>query len=362
MREYTKKVDFHAHFLTKTYYQYLEEYEDKMPDDFPTPEWSVEKQLASMDQLGIAFSFLSISSPNLSKADRETEAEMVHRINIEGAQIVRDNPQRFGLLAGLPLPHVEEALKEAKFAFEELKADGFALSTNYAGIYLGDPMFDSLMEYLDSIGAVIAIHPVKPGRLPKGVNGELPIPAMEFLFDTTRTFTFMVTNNIFQRYPRIKWILPHAGAFISILSDRMYGFSMQFRNHLAHPVPMDFKTDMRRVYFDMAGFPINKQLNDLLLDVSAENLLYGSDTPYTPNIGCIAQTGGLEQTDILTDGEKENMFTGNAIRLFPRLADLLNTTVSGTTVCYHDQPLSWKERFWRAIRTLISKVYDCIFA
>lgn len=359
---YTKKIDFHTHFLTETYCRYLDEYEGETPDAFPTPQWSEESQLKLMDQLGIAFAFLSISSPNLSKAERDTETALVHKINMEGAAIVRNHPDRFGLFAGLPLPHVEESIQEAKFAMEELGADGFGLSTNYAGVYLGDPRYDPLMEYLDSIGAVVAIHPVKPGRLPKGVNPELPIPAMEFLMDTTRTYTFMVTHNIFERYPRIKWIFPHAGAFISILSDRMYGFAMQFRSLLTYPVPMDFKADMRRVYFDMAGFPINKQLHDLLLDVPADNLLYGSDAPYTPTIACIAQTGGLESTSILSDTEKTDMFTRNAVRLFPKLAPILNVDTVGVTVCYKDNPLSRKERFWRGIRTLIAKVYNCIFA
>lgn len=359
---YTKKIDFHAHFLTDTYCRYLDEYEGEMPDDFPTPKWSPDGQLARMDKLGIAFSFLSISSPNLSKAERQTEAELVHKINQEGAELVRQHPDRFGLFAGLPLPHVEEAVAEARYAVEELHADGFGLSTNYAGVYLGDPKYDSLMEYLDSIGAVVAVHPVKPGRLPKGVNAELPIPALEFLTDTTRTFTFMVTQDIFERWPRIKWIFPHAGAFISILSDRMNGFAMQFRNHLAHPVPLDFKADMRHVYFDMAGFPIHKQLHDLLLDVPVDNLLYGSDAPYTPDIACVAQTGGLETTEILDTEGKLSMFSRNAVRLVPRLSEIVGIPVNGTSVCYAEKPLSAGERFWRLVRTFISKIYDRIFA
>lgn len=359
---YTKKVDFHAHYLTDTYCRYLDEYEGETPDYFPTPKWSTENQLALMDKLGIVFSFLSISSPNLSKADKETEVRLVRKINQEGADIVKGHPERFGLFAGLPLPHVEESIAEARFAVEQLHADGFGLSTNYAGVYLGDPLFDPLMEYLNSIGAVIAVHPVKPGRLPKGVNGELPIPAMEFLIDTTRTFTYMVTHNLFERYPNIKWIFPHAGAFISILSDRICGFAMQFGSHLSQPVPLDYKADMRRVYFDMAGFPINKQLHDLLLDVSTDNLLYGSDAPYTPNIACIAQTGGLETTSILTADDKDDMFTRNAVRLVPRLSEILGAAPEGRTMCYHDNPLTPKERFWRGIRSFISKVYDRIFA
>ena len=79
------------------------------------------------------------------------------------------------------MPHTDAAIKEAKFALDELGADGFGLSTHYAGVYLGDSGYDPLMELLN---------------------------------DTTRTFTNMVMHNIFGRYPNIKWIFPHAGAVL----------------------------------------------------------------------------------------------------------------------------------------------------
>ena len=358
---YNQKVDFHSHFLSPTYYEYLDKYEGATPDDFPTPKWSEESHIELMDKLGIAFAFISVSSPNLSKADKETEIKMVHQINIEGADIVKHHPKRLGLFANLPLPHTDEAIEEAKFAINTLHADGFGLSTNYAGIYLGDARYDKLMEYLNSISAVVAVHPVKPSGLPKGVNGELPIPAMEFFMDTTRTFTHLVMHDIFGRFPNIKWIFPHAGAFLSVLSDRMSGFAMQFRNNMKTPVPLDFKADMRHVYFDVAGFPVNKQLHDLLLDVSVNNLLYGSDMPYTPNIACIAQTGALEKVSGMSRNEKDNMFTFNAVKLVPRLSDILDVSVSGKTVCYSDSPLTFKEKASRNVRSLISKLYSKVF-
>ena len=358
---YSKKVDFHSHFLSKTYYEYLEKYEGPTPDGFPTPKWSVESHLELMDKLGVAFAFISVSSPNLSAADKETEIEMVHRINIEGIEIVRSCPDRLALMASLPLPHTYEAVDEAKFAVENLGANGFGLSTHYAGIYLGDPSYDPLMEYLDSIGAVIAVHPVTPAAVKNGVNDELPIPAMEFLMDTTRTFTNMFMHDIFGRYPNIRWIFPHGGAFLTILSDRMNGFVTQFRSNMKNPGPMDFKADMRHVYFDLAGFPANKQIHDLLLDVTEKNLLYGSDTPYTPNVACIAQTGLLEKTAELSEAQKQDAFTLNAVRLFPWLGNILGVHTDGKTVCYADTPLNKKEGLNRNVRIFMSKVYGAVF-
>lgn len=358
--EKNRKVDFHSHYLSETYYKYLEQYEDKLPDNFPTPKWSVESHLKQMETLGIAFSFLSVSSPNLARADRETEAQMVHQINLEGKAIVDAHQQRLGLFASLPLPHTDMALKEAEFAHTELHADGFALSTNYAGVYLGDSQYDDLMSYLDGIGAIIAVHPTAPSKMPEGVNLDVPIPAMEFMMDTTRTFMFMEMNNIFGRYPNIKWIFPHAGAFLAILSDRINGFAVLMK-HNRPDIPLDFKADMRHVYFDVAGFPLQKQLHALLKDVKVENLLYGSDTPYTPNIACIALSGGLESISGLSEEDKNKLFTENAIRLIPRLADVLGIEVHGKSVCYRDMPLTTREKIGRGLRTLVSKVYNRIF-
>ena len=360
--DYNKKVDFHSHFLSKTYYEYLKEYEGDFPDDFPTPEWSAQSHIKLMDKLGIAFAFLSVSSPNLSGADEDTECEMVRKINIEGAQLVKEHPDRFGLFASLPLPHAERAEIEARYAVDTLKADGFGLSTHYAGVYLGDERYDGLMSYLDSVGAVIAVHPVKPAGLPKGVNAEIPIPAMEFFMDTTRTFTNMVMHDIFGRFPNIKWIFPHAGAFLSILSDRMNGFSIQFKNSLSTKAPFDFKGDMRHVYFDAAGFAAQKQLKTLLGDVSSENIVYGSDTPYTPDIACVAQTGALESVDYMDGTDKENMFTVNAVRLVPRLSEILGVKVLSHSVCYSENKLTDKEKRSRNLRTVISKLYSAVFS
>lgn len=358
---YNQKVDFHARYLSPTYYDYLARYEGALPDSFPTPKWSAEHHLQLMEKLGIAFAFLSVSSPNLSRADKETEVQMVRQINREGADIVAAHPDKFGLFAGLPLPHTQAAVEEAVYALDALHADGFGLSTNYGGVYLGDPSYDPLMEALNDRGAVVAVHPTKPAGLPAGVNGNVPIPAMEFFMDTTRTFMQMVMQNVFGRYPNIKWIFPHAGAFLPILSDRIGGFSVQMRGSTPG-VPLDFKGDMRHVYFDVAGFPLQKQLQALLRDVQVDNLLYGSDTPYTPDVGCIALAGGLETVSGLNARDKQAMFTENAVRLVPRLGEILGVQVQGGTVCYRDRPLTHKEKQSRRLRGFISKLYSTFIA
>lgn len=354
------KVDFHSHYLSPAYYEYLDRYESEKPDCFATPAWNEQAHVKQMDALGIAFSFISVSSPNCSRAERAVERDYVRRINDEGAAIVNRYPDRLGLLASLPLPHVEDSIAEATYALDMLHADGFGLSTHYAGVYLGHPSYDPLMDWLDKRSAVITVHPVKPAALPQDVNDTVPIPEMEFFMDTTRTFSNMVMHNIFGRFPHIKWVFPHAGAFLPILSDRFSGFAVLMKQE--HPeLPLDFKGDMQHVYFDAAGFSLQKQLADLLKDVSIDNVVYGSDTPYTPNVGCVALCGGLEKLDWLSDVEKEKLFTRNALTIVPRLQDVLNIKADVPSINYAVRPLNATQKRGRRMRRIVASAYGKIF-
>jgi predicted TIM-barrel fold metal-dependent hydrolase len=70
--------------------------------------------------------------------------------------------------------------------------------------------------------------------------------------------------------------------------------------------------DMAHVYYDVAGFSEQKQLEMLLRNVDITHLVYGSDTPYTDITACIGQTEALENTTKLTEAQKQLIFTDNA--------------------------------------------------
>lgn len=77
--------------------------------------------------------------------------------------------------------------------------------------------------------------------------------------------------------------------------------------------------DMAHVYYDMAGFSEQKQLEMLLRNVDESHLLYGSDTPYTDLTACVGQAEALEETTKLTERQKQLLFTENAKALLPKL-------------------------------------------
>ena len=81
----------------------------------------------------------------------------------------------------------------------------------------------------------------------------------------------------------------------------------------------DIMADMAHVYYDVAGFSEQKQLELLLRNVDESHLLYGSDTPYTDITACVGQAEALENTEKLTERQKRLLFTENALALLPEL-------------------------------------------
>ena len=91
--------------------------------------WEVERHLAFMDKMGIETSVLTLPAPLPFYGDREKSREIVRKANRAFHDIRARYPGRFLFCASLPLPDVEGALDEARYALEELRADGIRLAT-----------------------------------------------------------------------------------------------------------------------------------------------------------------------------------------------------------------------------------------
>lgn len=321
------KIDMHAHYLPQAYKDALLNRGEKNPDGFPTPNWDPEMHLKTMDQLGISRSMLSISSPHINFGDRNAAKILARKVNEDGAELVQKYPGRFGLFASLPLPNVEDSIEEIQYAKEILHVDGFALPTNTQGVYLGNPCLDPVFEELNKHKAVVVLHPNKPSSVPENVAEGLPIPMMEFLFDTTRTVINMILKGTLKKFPDIKFIIPHAGAFLPILADRIASAIQVLPTSFGENIKLeenriDIYDELKKLYYDVAGVCLPRQLDALLQIVNVDHLLYGSDYPYTPEIGCSTLAGDLDKTNLLNNEQRRAIYHDNALKLFPHLGTI----------------------------------------
>lgn len=291
MSEHSGLIDVHAHFLPPAYREALVRHGHDRPDGFPhIPEWSAAEHVAVMDRQGIERSMLSISSPGVAM-----EPGLARLTNEEGRRAVVDHTGRFGLFASLPLPDVDAARAEIAHCCDRLDVDGFALLTNVEGTYLGDPVFAPIWADLDRRRAQVFIHPTSPPCWERTAH-DRPRPMIEFLFDTTRAVVDLVLSGTIARHPGIDVIVPHAGAVLPMVADRVSVFSLLLDAPADGPV--DVMADLARLHYDLAGHPLPRQLDALLTMVPPQHLHYGSDHPFTPEIAVAASRERLAEVDI----------------------------------------------------------------
>ena len=117
-------------------------------------------------------------APNAARIARES--------NEYAKKLETDHPGRFGTFATLPLPHVDESLKEIDYAFDTLKVDGVGIMTSYGDKWLGDPEFAPVWEELNRRKATVYTHPTGANCCVNLVRASTT-PMIEFGTDTTRT-------------------------------------------------------------------------------------------------------------------------------------------------------------------------------
>jgi len=309
------KIDVHAHYVPDGYRTALERNGHAQPDGMPAiPEWSAPAHVEAMDRLGIATSLLSISSPGVHLGDGTATVELARDVNEAGRRAVVDHPGRFGLLASLPLPDVDATIAEIAYCCDRLAVDGFVLPTNVGGTYASDPSFAPVFAELDRRRARVLLHPTSPPCWEQTSLGR-PRPMLEFFFDTTRSVVDLVLNGTIARHTDIEFIIPHAGATLPMIVDRVSVFARL----LAVDASVDVLRDIARLHYDLAGFPVPRQLDALLTITTLEHLHYGSDYPFTPEFAAAMAAERLEAA-----GEPPGSLTyalrTNTERLFPALA------------------------------------------
>ena len=165
------RVDTHHHMIPPDYRKMLRAASIDEAGGRVLPDWSPEASLHTMAELDIATAILSVSTPGTTFRSNVADAAALARdLNDYSAQLVADQPDRFGFFATVPMPHIGESVTESVRALDELKADGVVLLANNAGTYLGQEGQDDLWAALNGRSAVVFIHPADlPGPTVPGV-------------------------------------------------------------------------------------------------------------------------------------------------------------------------------------------------
>ncbi len=239
-------IDVHSHIITPEFVSALENDGRLLDEGFPLPKWDAEAQLKWMDEAGIQTSVLTLAAP------QPTSAKVVRATNEAAAKLKREHTDRFRFCAALPLPNVNAAIEEARYALDVLGADGIKLATNVGGQYLGAPELDTLFSFLNERKAVVILHPHRPEPVNRQVMQQTPLAMQEYLSETTRAVSNMISRNVLARYPNVKVVVPHCGAYLPLMVPRMQSLTPVMQaNKLVGDI--DWEANLAALYYDLAG-------------------------------------------------------------------------------------------------------------
>ncbi len=328
------RIDVHCHSMTPAYRTAIQ----NLGAIIRTPEWSPQLALAFQDRHGIAAGIYSLSVPGTHHGDDAKARALARRVNEESAEFVAKNPKRFGVYATLPIPDMEGACAEARHALDVMKLDGVGLLASYDGVYLGQPMFDPLFELLNERSTVVLIHPNNHPttvNVKKGISPGIGNFLIEFLFDTTRSALNLMFTGALDRFPRIRFILAHAGGTLPYtswrLADIIYRqmtvppwdtqYPSPFMQRYAGKVtPKLVFSQLRRFWYETALAAGPSTYGSLKEIADPARIVFGSDWPYCPTEMCGDMIAALANDTMLDAKARAAIERANALTLFPRFA------------------------------------------
>lgn len=357
MEKHEKIVDYHHHIVPKVYKDGLNKIGVTMSGGYPIKAWVPEDSLALMEQFNIETAVTSISEPATIPFKRKQAAKIARQVNEYQAQLKRAYPNRFKAFALVPMPHVKETIKEIKYALDVLKLDGIGLLSNYGEDFLGNDVFDPVMQVINERKALVFVHPSSSSKEFKKPQYVFADFIEGFTFNTTRAATNLILSGTVERYPDIKYILAHAGGTLPYLSwrinetlktekylmkdpkKRLFPFIKGNKGDVVktlvkHPLyylhmfrtykkaldgwnTLNHSADyyINRFYYDTALSTGDAVFSSLKEVTDVSHVVFGSDAHYAPDFWIDTMIKDIIRTKCLTEEEKKEIFSSKQSHL-----------------------------------------------
>lgn len=318
----TRVIDCHHHFVSPAFLKVLTAKEGHKVQGFTSffplglwKDYSPAKDIETMDRDGVATSLISCTAPGVWFGDPDEARGLARELNEYGAKMASDYKGRYGLLAVLPIPRVDESLKEIEYAFDTLQAAGVGILTSYGNRWLGDPAFRPIFDELNRRKVVVYTHPIDAPCCQDLMPGVNPT-TLEYPTDTTRAILSLLATDAATRYGDIRFIFSHAGGTMPSVIDRIgVGNPDTIAANLRATAELNSRLyHLRRFYYDTAQSTNTVQLQALKTIAGVSQIVFGTDYPF--GASAAKQVQGLRECGFSAE-ELQGIHSGNAARLFP---------------------------------------------
>jgi aminocarboxymuconate-semialdehyde decarboxylase len=274
-----------------------------------TTFFDMARQVERMQRDGVERTILSLATPFIDyHLEAKIAVEAARVFNDSLASAIASDRTRFGGWALLPMQDPLAAAAELRRCVREHGFVGGHIASNVRGVYLHDARFEPIFQAAVDLNAPLFVHPADPLGKDRTREFELTIVA-GYLFDSTINILNMICSGFLDRWPALKLVCAHGGAFSPALRARMQrevDTNPQLSSALKRPVG-DY---LRRLYFDSICFE-PAMLRYVVDVVPVEHLMLGSDAPFPlgePHpVEFVRNALPAEQADLILKNNFERM-------------------------------------------------------
>src|SRR6266478_8591903 len=278
-------VDIHAHYFPKEYNDTLLRIGGRsLPEaaraitarplrhDEPS---GIATRLEQMDDAGVGMQVLSpAASPPY--AEKEVDAVAAARlINDSYAELAARHPGRFNAVVSLPLPHIDASLREMERGLDQLGMLGVSMTCSCFDRSTAEAEFEPLYQEMNRRGALLNYHPIQNGICSPMINDYGFTVSVGASLEDAAIVLHLIARRVPERFPNIKYVVPHLGGIIPMLLQRLDNQAPQ-----KHPnLPERPSATARRFYYDIVGHGSQAALLCAWKAFGADHLVAGSDYP-----------------------------------------------------------------------------------
>ncbi len=288
-----RPIDIHAHYFPQSYFDLFnsegQRYnaEFRMTDQgffFKTPAETngplpakfidLKQRLADMDAQGVAVQALSLTGPMVYWADGEYSHKLASTWNDAAVAAHKANPDRFVVLATLPMLDPDRAVDELNRASKLPGVRGVYMGTNIEGRNLDDPMFEPIFAHIETLGLPVFLHPLPPNLGGKRLQPYSFSNLVAYPLDTTVAASHLIFGGVLDRHPNLLIVLPHAGgALLNIVGRLDHGWNVIPAAKHSAQTPSAY---LHRFLYDTIAH--SKPLMEYIISqVGVDRIMMGSD-------------------------------------------------------------------------------------
>jgi len=254
-----------------------------------TPAFENESfRLEELDRNEIEMQVVALGTPafdDLFDVTNRAGANELARIGNDGiAELAARHPKRFVGAVTLPIVDVNDldaALAELERTVAIPGIRAIQLYTRVGNVGMDDARFEPLWRMIAAHDLSVLLHPTGGADNPLSHDYLLWL-TFGWPLESSLVMLRLVYAKLFHRFPNLKILTHHLGAFIPLMAARVQGvnYTLERTGNLKLEEPV--LDSLRRFYGDTAVNGYAPALNAGYQFFGADHVLFGTDCPYVP--------------------------------------------------------------------------------